>query len=530
MKPDRPLRVTLIEHPRQASWEHMNDVANAPLSASLMTGYAAATLEAAGHDVAVVEGHLAGLKTAEVVARATAGEPDLVAVHLVYDWSDGRHVAKLLCDLRSALGPLPVVLYGFYPTFAWDDALARHPEATAVIVGEPEETIVEVTAALRTTGRGGRDLTAALAAVPGLAVRGGGDKPLLTAPRALISDLDGLPFPRRTPEMDRLREVNVAGSRGCYGACSFCTINPFYGGRSSWRPRSPESVVAEIDAALVAQPSRRRFYFVDPNFFGPGARGRERALRLARLIAERFDIRFGLEGRVNDIDEELIAELVEAGFDELLIGLESGSDATLKRLNKHTTVDQNRRALRILRAAGIEPNVGFIMYEPGSSLADVRVNLAFLEEERLLERVAVTANVLCHQQIVLRPTPAYRAAAAAGRLVTSSHHSYEGTVPYEHSEVAFLAETMAEVCRHVFAGVPREMWLACDADGPRDERQAVDAALLAVNGALVAVFRRLLDGLSSGELWPDRALALDVVDEMRGVVAEACSTAAPAPG
>ena len=96
------------------------------------------------------------------------------------------------------------------------------------------------------------------------------------------------------------------------------------------------------------------------------------------------------------------------------------------------------------------------MFEPGSSLADVRVNLAFLEEERLLERLAVTANVLCHQQIVLRPTPAYRAAAAAGRLVVSSHDRYEGTVPYQPPEVAFLAETMAEVCRHVFAGVPRE--------------------------------------------------------------------------
>ena len=227
-----------------------------------------------------------------------------------------------------------------------------------------------------------------------------------------------------------MREVNIAGSRGCYGSCTFCTINPFYGGRSLWRPRSPESVIAEMAAVLEEHPDTSRFYFVDPNFFGPAGRGRERALTLARMIRERFDIRFGLEGRVNDIDEELVESLVAAGFDELLIGLESGSDATLRRLNKHTTVEQNRRALRILRSYGVEPNVGFIMFEPDSSLDDVRVNLAFLREERLLDRLAVTANVLYHQQILLRPTPAYRDSLAAGRLIVSPHNPYEGTMPY----------------------------------------------------------------------------------------------------
>ena len=193
-------------------------------------------------------------------------------------------------------------------------------------------------------------------------------------------------------------------------------------------------------------------------------------------------------------------------------------------------MEQNRRALRILRAHGIEPNVGFIMFEPGSSLADVRVNLDFLEEERLLERLAVTANVLCHQQIVLRPTPAYRRRSAAGPLVVSPHDRYEGTVPYRHSEVAFLAETMAEACRHVFAGVPRELVAGVrrgrclEANGA-----APDAALLAVNGGprgrLPAPAGRTFVRRAGAGL---RSSRLDVVAEMRGVVAEACSTAAPA--
>ncbi len=510
------LRITLIEHPRQPSWLHMNDIANTPLSSSLMTGYTAAALEEAGHEVSIVEGNLAGLAIAEVVPTAAATRPQLVGLHLVYDWSDGAQIASLLRDLRESCGPVPVFLYGFYPTFSWPELLDRHREVTAVIVGEPERTVVEVAAATSSSaGAPEASLAAALAAIPGLAIRGADGAARLTASRSPIEDLDSLAYPRRTPELLRMREVNIAGSRGCYGSCTFCTINPFYGGRSLWRPRSPESVIAEMAAVLEEHPNANRFYFVDPNFFGPAGRARARALTLARMIRERFDIRFGLEGRVNDIDEELVENLVAAGFDEILIGLESGSDATLRRLNKHTTVEQNRRALRILRSYGVEPNVGFIMFEPDSSLDDVRVNLAFLREERLLDRLAVTANVLYHQQILLRPTPAYRAALAAGRLVVSPHNPYEGTMPYLHPEVAFLAETMAEVCRHVFSGLPLEVWVGDNTGGAGGDRSAATDRLVGLNRSLVGLFERLLDGLAGGALRPSAELAAEVVDEAR---------------
>jgi len=516
------LRIALIEHPRQPSWEHMNDIANTPLSSSLMTGYAAAALEEAGHEVSIVEGHLGGLSVAEVVAKAASTDPQVVGLHLVYDWSDGDLIACLLRDLRDTCGPVPVFLYGFYPTFSWRELLERHPEVTAVIVGEPERAVVDVAAMAASGVRVSEASSAARgAAIPGLAIRGADGAACLTASRPPIEDLDSLPHPRRTPELRRMREANIAGSRGCYGSCTFCTINPFYGVDSLWRPRSPEGVIAEMTAVLEEHPDTSRFYFVDPNFFGPAGRGRSRALTLARMIRERFDIHFGLEGRVNDIDEELVEALVAAGFDELLIGLESGSDATLRRLNKHTTVEQNRRALRILRSCGVEPNVGFIMFEPDSSLDDIRVNLAFLREERLLERLAVTANVLYHQQILLRPTPAYRAALAAGRLVVSPRNPYEGTVPYLHAEVAFLAETMAEVCRHVFSGLPLEVWVGDDTAATGGVPTAGTDRLAGLNRSLVGLFERLLDGLDGGGLRPSSELAADVVGEARAWVAQA---------
>jgi anaerobic magnesium-protoporphyrin IX monomethyl ester cyclase len=354
--------------------------------------------------------------------------------------------------------------------------------------------------------RSGGAVSDELPRIHGLAVRQN-DSVLQTPSRALLRDLDALPFPYRTKEMLALREMNVAGSRGCYGSCTFCTINPFYGGQSRWRSRTPLNVVTEMTALLEEHPDKDRFYFVDPNFFGPAPRGRERAMTLARLIQERFSIRFGLEGRVDDIDEEVVEALVAAGFDEILIGLESGSDATLKRLNKRTSVEQNRRALRILRANGVEPNVGFIMFEPDSSLEDVRVNLAFLEEEHLLDRLSITANVLYHQQILLAPTPSFKSALAEGRLRVTPGNPYEGAIPYRHPEVSFLAETMAEVCRHVFAGLPRSVWL--------DGGSGTEQALAELNTFLVGLFHRLLDDLGAHRLEPTQEAAREIVEEGR---------------
>lgn len=513
-------RIVLIEHPRRSSWVHMNDVANTPLSSSLMTGCTAGMLQAAGHDVLIVEGNLGGLTAERIAARVADHAPDVIGLHLVYDWSDAAHISELLETVFRAAGDVPVFLYGFYPTFAYRELLPALPGVVGAILGEPEVTAAEAVSALLGAGRGAAVPGEALVGVAGTAALVG-NRVVAAPARGLIEDLDALPFPARTPEMLSLREMNIAASRGCYGACTFCTINPFYGGGSRWRPRSPENVVAEMASLLESHPQNRRFYFVDPNFFGPRGRGRGRVLKLARLIAERFDVRFGIEGRVNDIDEEVVETLVHAGFDEILIGLESGSDATLARLNKHTSVDQNRRALRILRSYGIEPSVGFIMFEPDSSLADVRVNLAFLEEEKLLSRLSMTANVLYHQQIMLAGTPAFRSARREGRLVASPHNPYEGSIPYRHPEVEFLAETMAEACRHVFAGLPQDVWLnTSDCTVPtRDGVTPSVSGLAALNECLVTTFRELLGGLEDGTISADPAVARGVLDDIRASVA-----------
>ncbi len=480
------MNVLLLEHPRTITFDRANDIANTPLSSCLLSGYAAAVCIQKGHGVEIVEGYLDGLTYDDIWERVAAARPGMLGVHMVYHWQKDRSLFSFLERVKSELGP-HIVAYGFYPTIAYADILANCKAIDSVIIGEPESTIALLADASLKDGQ--------LSQIPGLAARAPAGGLAITEPD-VCGDLDTLPFPVRTPALLRLSEVNILGSRGCYGRCTFCYINTFFnrGGHGPfgrWRKRSPENVIEEIDE-VIARTGLKRFYFADPNFFGPGETGQERARRIARLLKERH-VLFGLEGRVNDIHDETIGPLVEAGLRHMLIGLESGRDESLQRMNKMTTVAQNERAVRILRKNGIEPNVGFIMFEPDSSLFDVRTNLEFLRRNNLLGNLAITANVLYHHQILLQGTPAFRALEKEGRLVRAADSSYEGTTYFRDANVALLAGVMRRVTNSLFSSMD-QIW-----SGRIAEPQDAAIAYAQLNSLLLSVFEEGLSSLEKGK-------------------------------
>jgi len=494
------MNILLLEHPRSVCQERCNDIANTPLSSCLNSGYAAVVLSTKGHRVEIIEGFLQDLTYQEIEQRITEFKPDLLAVHMVYHWQDDLPLFSFLEKVKQAGLSRYITAFGFYPTIAYEDILAKCPGVDSVIVGEHELTIADLAESVSEAKSVPRLL--------GLAVRD--DEGGVTCTRReLISDLDLLPFPTRTQAMFRIQEVNLLGSRGCYGGCTFCYINPFYGQSSHWRGRSPENIVAEIDN-IIAEHGAKEFYFTDPNFFGPGQKGHERALKLASLLKSR-NIRFGIEARVNDIHPETLGPLVEAGLHHLLIGLESGRDSSLRRLNKMTTVEQNERAIRLLREYEIEPNVGFIMFEPDSSLEDVRVNYEFLRRNQLLNNLPVTANLLYHHQIVLKGTPAYRHLLQEGRLKIQSS-GYEATTAISNPQVELLAGIMRQITNYLFeqmAGI----W-----GGKVPEPTGAPDRYAKVNCLLVQTFELSLGALESGEEFDEERVELLVTKVKKKIV------------
>jgi len=485
------MKILLLEHPRSIVPERCNDIANTPLSSCLLSGYAAGMLRSKGHDVEIVEGYLEKLSYDAIWNIVDAMKPDILAVHLVYHWQRNNALFNFLELIKREGIVSSVTIFGFYATISYAKILRDCTAVDSIIVGEPERPFVGLADAASF-----KNYTPC---IPGLAIRDGFGGIRLYAPEP-ITDLDSLPFPVRTAAMNRLPEANLLGSRGCYGKCTFCYINSFYGFGSPWRGRSPENIAEEVDL-IVADHGVTEFYFTDPNFFGPGQMGQERAIRIACLLKPK-NIRFGIEGRVNDIHDQTIAALVDAGLRSILVGLESGKDASLKRMNKMTTVAQNENALAVLRKHGVEPNVGFIMFEPDSSPDDLRINLEFLKRNNLLRNLEVTANVLYHHQIVLEGTQAYHELSRDNRLDLGPN-SYEGIARFKDLQVATLADIMRKTTNVLFSRMG-SIWSG-NAIAPPGMQEKYDQ----INRFLVKIFEDNLAHLETGApLHEDRAGAL----------------------
>ena len=430
------MKVLLLEHPRGTSATHFNDVANAPLSSCLFTGYVASLLTRNGFEVEILDAYRTGSFDSMVNEVAEKRSYDLLGVHLIYSWEQTPQVLRALQDIGK-YKKSPLVVYGFYPTFAYHDLLNSCSAIDYLIIGEPEITFVELCRCIQEQSPPGK--------INGLCYRQG-DTVVVNKRRGVIENLDFLPFPLRTPIPADQCSGNILGSRGCYGNCTFCYINNFYGNGGQWRGRSPENIGREVQEILGTL-SQNYLYFVDANFYGPGDEGQKRVLRIAEILQGMRRLSFGLECRVNDVREDSLRALVNAGLKDVFLGIESGSPRSLKRMSKGTTIEQSRKALHLLRGYGIEPYCGFIMFEPDSELKDLRDNFNFLTSHHLLSRITSTVDLLYHPQILLQGTESYEKHLTQRSLTLMPCNLYQGTVTFKDERVAFIAEVMSCVSR-----------------------------------------------------------------------------------
>jgi anaerobic magnesium-protoporphyrin IX monomethyl ester cyclase len=74
----------------------------------------------------------------------------------------------------------------------------------------------------------------------------------------------------------------------------------------------------------------------------------------------------------------LMARMRDAGLYLVYMGLESGSDDGLDVLHKQITVEENLRAVEILKGLGLGFEYGFMLFDPSTTFESVRSNLQFL--------------------------------------------------------------------------------------------------------------------------------------------------------
>lgn len=319
-----------------------------------------------------------------------------------------RETGKIVKAL-NAKGIYPyVVLGGHFASFEHSKLITDCSWIDFIVRGEGEETFDELISVIKKNGD--------VRSVKGLTCRVG-DNTFINAPRPAIKKLDHLPFPA-TDHLKFAKQNRISiptcyinSSRGCYGNCSFCSIQSFYKLSPSercWRPKSPEVVVDELET-LSNKYNIEYFRFLDDNFIGYGRAGKVRAVAIAKeIIKRKLNIKFRIMCRTNDVDETVLKALKLAGLHSMAIGVESGSERGLKTYSKGVTSEQNKKAMRLISGLGILVIPAFIFLNPYSTIQELRDNIAFYNFTKSISNVAWAQECILTYLKVYSGTPIYK--------------------------------------------------------------------------------------------------------------------------
>jgi anaerobic magnesium-protoporphyrin IX monomethyl ester cyclase len=204
--------------------------------------------------------------------------------------------------------------------------------------------------------------------------------------RGLIEDISSLPRPARDIllyadklPMDMFKRMmgEMITSRGCPYACAFCANYSVWGSRKA-RMRTAEDVVDEI-RYLRDTYSVEDFTFWDDLF----TMSRQRVFSICNLLLERkLHIRWICLVRVDTIDEELLELMKRAGCVQVQMGVESGSDRILKRMNKGITVEQIRQAALMLKRTEMPWHCFLLIGIPGETREEMQATMRLIPELR----------------------------------------------------------------------------------------------------------------------------------------------------
>jgi anaerobic magnesium-protoporphyrin IX monomethyl ester cyclase len=312
-----------------------------------------------------------------IAARLIPQQPLVVGFSLIFQYFLPQYRRVASC-LREVGINSHFTIGGHYPSLCHDEILLNFSELDSVVRYEGEETLVDLIERLR-TGDNWRQ-------TPGIAYLCE-NQVVVTEPRALVHDLDSLPFPYRPNKPEQIGgfpTLPLLASRGCARRCSFCSIHTFYRTAPGKvvRVRKPAKVVEEMQQ-LHRQHGVRVFLFQDDDFPLWGKAGR----RWADELAERFHDSglanktvWKISCRGEYVEPELFSKLRDAGLFLVYMGIESGVEQGLKVLHKEMTVQGNLAAVQILKELGIFFSYGFMLFDPSSTFESVRENVNFLRQ------------------------------------------------------------------------------------------------------------------------------------------------------
>ncbi len=202
------------------------------------------------------------------------------------------------------------------------------------------------------------------------------DRLATTPPQPMLPSLDDLPQPTRSL-IGYQRHDYMFTSRGCPYRCVFCASCRFW---DRVRYHCASYVVEQIGELIDHGVNLITFY--DDLFVSNRARLKE----IADLVVARGyhkKVRFHCSSRANLVSPEVVETLKRMNVTSVGMGLESGCERILRYLKGSVSVEDNRRAINLLKDARLEANASFVIGVPDETEQEMMETYHFIQSSRI---------------------------------------------------------------------------------------------------------------------------------------------------
>jgi len=332
--------------------------------------YLATVLEGSGIKTRVIDAEHQGLNLEQTARRAVGFDPELVGISVMTPmFSAALELCKIIKSLNKNIR---VCFGGPHISATISESFSFSDDLDSLFLGESELSLREYV----------KSGYSESLSIDGLAYRQNGE--IVTHPKtSYIDNLDALSFPDfdlidnfkieayRIPYSNRPTFLPIMASRGCYHNCTFCDVGGIHG--KKLRLRSPENVVGEMKQRYLSC-GVSYFVFKDSSL----TLDRTWIGKICALIIDnKLPLSWRCNSRPDEVDQQLLKIMKQAGCNLITYGVESGSDYILRRLQKKLTVEDNARALRQTHKAGIQTHSIYIIGSPGESEQTIKETIRF---------------------------------------------------------------------------------------------------------------------------------------------------------
>ncbi len=378
MKPITPNRIVFINPPLTLEERYGSLAEAGSTMPSLGLLSLAAVARKNGFECGIIEASSLQLTLEECLEQVKSWHPHIVGITACTTAIvSAAEVAKRIKEWN---GDITTIIGGPHLTALPEETLKTYPQFDIGIIGEGEETLVELLEKIETKK--------SIDKAKGLIFQQNGNF-VKTEPRPFITSLDELPLPawdllpgfphRYKPaalKVRRLPAAHVVSSRGCPFRCIFCDRSVF--GRK-YRIHSAEYMM-ELIKKLYHDFGVREISFEDDTF----TLFIERLVKLCNMIMqEGLDISWSCNGRVETAGFGLMKLMRQAGCWQIAYGIESGDQKILDIARKGIMLKLIKEAIQCTHDAGIFIKGFFILGFPQESEETLQRTINFARELKL---------------------------------------------------------------------------------------------------------------------------------------------------